>query len=227
MKKILTIVLLLTLMAATYAQKDVTKFLGIPVDGTKSAMIQKLKAKGFTYNSTYDVLEGEFNGSMVNVYIVTNRNKVCRISVCDAHQVNETDIRIRFNTLCRQFSNNPKYVSAASLDDCTISDEEDISYEMSVNSKRYEALYYQVPEKKDSITEKKEIHEYLLSKYSEEQLANPTEELRTKILMDEISYFTSAYCKKSVWFMIGDYHGKYYIAMFYDNEYNRADGEDL
>lgn len=47
MKKFLSVVLMLTLSVAMYAQKDVTKFLGIPVDGTKSAMIQKLKAKGF------------------------------------------------------------------------------------------------------------------------------------------------------------------------------------
>ena len=34
---------------SSYAQeKDVTKFLGIPIDGTKSEMIAKLKGKGFT-----------------------------------------------------------------------------------------------------------------------------------------------------------------------------------
>ena len=52
--------------------KDVTKFLGIPVDGTKLEMINKLKAKGFKispYNK--DVLTGEFNGYDVNVHIVT------------------------------------------------------------------------------------------------------------------------------------------------------------
>lgn len=39
---------------ALYAQdRVVTRFLGIPVDGTKAEMIQKLKAKGFTSNA-YD-----------------------------------------------------------------------------------------------------------------------------------------------------------------------------
>ena len=33
--------------------------------------------------------------------------------------------------------------------------------------------------------------------------------------------------KKSVWFMISESYGKYYIIMFYDNEYIRANGEDL
>lgn len=48
MKNLLTVVMLFVFSTALYAQKDVTKFLGIPVDGTKTAMIQKLKAKGFT-----------------------------------------------------------------------------------------------------------------------------------------------------------------------------------
>ena len=54
-----------------FAQKDVTQFLGIPVDGTKTEMVQKLKAKGFKYNSTYDWLEGEFNGREVVLLIAT------------------------------------------------------------------------------------------------------------------------------------------------------------
>ena len=33
--------------------------------------------------------------------------------------------------------------------------------------------------------------------------------------------------KKPVWFMISKYLNMYYITMFYDNEYNRANGEDL
>ena len=30
-----------------------------------------------------------------------------------------------------------------------------------------------------------------------------------------------------VWFMIVEHAGEYYITMYYDNEYNHADGEDL
>lgn len=32
---------------------------------------------------------------------------------------------------------------------------------------------------------------------------------------------------KPVWFRICESYGKYYIAMYYDNEYNRSHGEDL
>lgn len=54
------------LPVAVFGQNDVTTFLGIPVDGTKTAFIQKLKAKGFITDNIYD-LKGQFNGN--DVYI--------------------------------------------------------------------------------------------------------------------------------------------------------------
>ena len=73
----------LMLTVAAFAQKNVTQFMGIPVDGTKSAMIQKLKAKGFSYNASTDQLSGQFNGRDVTLAIGTNKNKVSRIAVTD------------------------------------------------------------------------------------------------------------------------------------------------
>ena len=72
--------LLMLSISVCAQQKDVTRFLGIPVDGSKSEMIRKLKAKGFESNP-YDegILTGEFNGTMVNVYVLTNNNKVFRL----------------------------------------------------------------------------------------------------------------------------------------------------
>ena len=63
--------------------------------------------------------------------------------VSDAYDINESDIKIRFNNLVRQFENNEKY--SAFLENQTISDSEDISYNMTVNNKRYEAIFYQKP----------------------------------------------------------------------------------
>ena len=56
------------------AQNDVTTFLGIPVDGTKTAFIQKLKAKGFVSCPNYD-LKGRFNGRHDYIDGQTNNNK--------------------------------------------------------------------------------------------------------------------------------------------------------
>jgi len=179
--------MLLIVAGTLRAQTDVTRFLGIPVDGSKTEMIRKLKEKGFRSTSFGgEMLEGEFNGASVYLSVVTNNDKVCRILVMDANSAGERDIQIRFNSLCRQFENNPKYISLE--EDQTIPADEDISYEITVNDKRYEAAFYQKPEIEDDSS--------------------------------------SAYMK-SVWFMIASNFGEYRIFMFYDNEYNRANGEDL
>ena len=224
MKKFLSVVLMLTLSVAMYAQKDVTKFLGIPVDGTKSAMIQKLKAKGFTYNSVTDMLEGEFNGSEVRISVVTNRNKVYRIYVADKYACDEGDIKIRFNNLCRQFENNDKYLGD---NDQTLSDDEDISYEITVNNKRYEAIFFQ---KTDEEQKEKYVRDRLLEKYTAEQLADTSQVMQGKVSCDGL-IFRMGYIKntksKPVWFMINQEYGRYRVLMYYDNEYNKSDGEDL
>ena len=202
-----------------YAQQDVTKFLGIPVDGSKSEMIQKLKAKGYTSSPLdKDVLVGEFNGADVNIHVVTNNNNVYRIMICDVNNIDERAIQIRFNRLCEQFVNNSKY-SSLPLEEYMIPDDEDISYEITVHKKRYEAVFYQ---KTDETFMAKQI-EAAFPQYTKEQLANPSEELRAEI----VNFVTQYISKKAVWFMINERLGKYCITMYYDNEYNNANGEDL
>lgn len=226
MKKTLSLVCAFILSIAAYAQTDVTKFLGIPVDGSKTAMIEKLKAKGFTHErvSGEDVLTGEFNGSEVNIFVVTNNNKVCRIMVCDAHPMDEGSIRIRFNTLCEQFRRNKKYFS---LDDYTIPEDENIGIEMITHNKKYDAVFYQAPEITDSTAIANQLKEKLLRKYTQEQLAAPTEEIKAEIIKASSELAFDLMSKKSVWFRIMNDGLRYYISMFYDNEYNRAQGEDL
>lgn len=231
MKKFLLAVIVLFNSIILFAQKDVTQFLGIPVDGYKQDMITKLKAKGFVSSSfDRDILEGEFNGTDVNVHVVTNNNKVYRIMIADQIPIDETAIKIRFNKLCSQFENNPKYTSLD--EDQTIPYDEDISYEMLVKNKRYEAVFYQLPAA-DVVDSTKIINEYkskLLEKYTEEELENPTEEIEEEASQMALTYMLDLLdmcTKKTVWFIISESYGKYYIAMYYDNVYNQANGEDL
>lgn len=233
MKKALFLLTALMLALSASAQKDVTKFLGIPVDGTKAQMIAKLKAKGFTPSKFRDAdfLEGEFNGSNVHIYIATNNNKVCRIMVCDEKTQDEANIKIRFNKLVDQFKNNKRYLA---LDDYSLSDKENISYEMDINKKNYDAVFYQKPDMKniDTLATREKVRSELLEKYTAEQLENPTEELQKEI-QEEIQNIClklsmDKMTMKPVWFRISKYrYDEYYITMFYDNEYNRANGEDL
>jgi len=220
MKRIFAAVLLICACISIYAQKDVTKFLGIPVDGPKSEVIRKLKAKGFK-TAAEGLLSGIFNGQPVSLSVVSEKGKVCRIAVFDANPVNETEIKIRFNSLCHQFENNGKYLL---LDDFSISDSEDIAFEMSVHNKRYEAVFLQLPERETLETFSK-TRSRIAAKYSSKDWWNPTDDkLMNEILNEEIG---KAVRHKSVWFMINEFYGKYYISMYYDNELNRAQGEDL
>ena len=228
MKRIFLFYIMAIMAISMSAQNDVTTFLGIPVDGLKSEMKQKLVSKGFVPKKvgTNEFLEGEFNGTDVRVFIVTNNNKVYRIMLCDVNTRDEADIKNRFNKLVSQFENNKRYTS---LDKYTLSDEENILYEMTVNKKNYEALFYQVPnkEKVDTLALQKKVRNELLSKYTEAELKNPSEEITKEIKNTAIKIGMEMMFMKPVWFRICESYGEYYITMFYDNEYNPANGEDL
>ena len=139
MKKIIGLFFAVLFSAGLYAQEDVIKFLGIPVDGTKQEMIQKLKSKGFTYNQRLDALEGEFNGEQVSIQVQTRNNKVHRLVLEDKTSRSEGQIKIRFNRLVGQFENNSKYTPYKESQ--TISEAENISHQIIVNDKQYEAVF--------------------------------------------------------------------------------------
>ena len=196
MRKFLTLLAMIAISASVFAQKEVTQFMGIPVDGSPTEMIKKLKAKGFKTDEKFmqpikqglidwdgpEVLTGRFNGERVQVNLGVEQNKVWRIYLSDKNTRDETQIKIRFNTLVRQFENNDKYLY---FYEQTIADDEDISYQMTVNKKRYDAYFVQKGE--DG-------------------------------MVDE---------KRFVWFQISQHSDGYRIDMFYENEYNEADGSDL
>ena len=207
MKKILTLIALLMLVGTMQAQRQVTTFLGIPVDGTKAEMKRKLVVKGFTPKGYGDneYLEGEFNGRDVQLFIVTNHNKVYRIAVADADRVDEANIRIRYNTLIQQFEANDKYETIRAI---PINEDTDISYEMTVKNRTFEAGFIQ---KSHALTTDKSATDKTSSAVS----AESTEQ------QDQDKF------KRVVWFRIMENFGKYGITIFYDNGYNEANGEDL
>lgn len=245
MKKILFLLMAMLLSFSMYAQKNVTTFLGIPVDGTKAVMRQKLISKGFTpfRIGVEECFKGEFNGKNVNIFIVTNNNKVFRLAVLDANTCDEAQIKIRFNNLVSQFENNKRYFS---LGKYTIPDDEHISIEMSVDAKTYYAEYFQRPD--TTILGKKYPHlKELMDRITPEQLdiiqrSWPLTDDAKKVLKESLDSLSDdeksvmlkevvdlllESTKKHVWFRIDNDYGKYSIAMYYDNEYNKANGEDL
>jgi hypothetical protein len=223
LQKIMWFFTLLIFPIASYAQKDVTQFLDIPVDGYKPEMIEKLKSIGFTINrQSADILDGEFNGTNVNIVIGTNNNKVWRIAVLDEHPTDVINIKIRFNNLIQQFANNNRYSEQAdsTIAKYTIPKEEDISYEMTVHKKRYEAVFYQKSLKHDSLINESA---FLITKGT----LNDEEKEKFKNLISETLDESLNSLNKQVWFMIKEDYGEYRIVIFYENEYNKANGRFL
>lgn len=223
MKKIIFILMMLPV--AVFGQNDVTTFLGIPVDGTKTPFIQKLKAKGFVSCPNYD-LKGRFNGRDVYIDVQTNNNKVCRVVVEDQQYQNDVDIAIRFNTLLRQFRSNEKYMEFPVPNEM-IEDGTDMYYEIRVKNKRFQASFYQKPNNIDPDDKAKaqalqDKIEKMKENGSESTFSSFTE------VLGDLSGLYEKYLKyKLVWFMIDEQFGKYKIALFYENGHNMANGEDL
>jgi hypothetical protein len=70
--------------------------------------------------------------------------------------------------------------------------------------------------------------ELLTQQFTEEELeAKSEEEIMFEIRKISEKLVIELLDSKSVWFTIHEYLGEYYISMYYDNNYNRANGEDL
>ena len=203
-------------------KSDVTTFLGIPVDGTVSSMKQKLIAKGFKQDS--NILSGQFNGQDVYLSIVANKGKVWSVSVINKTPVSEAQIRLQFNALVRQFKNSAKYDNVEEYNP-TIDESEDINYEMSMNHKEYEANFYQKSRiEGDSIKWKEQFKLSYLKEYPNVSLKDI--EAGCKVIFELGKLIGKS--SKHVWFTIlRNHYDSYNIVIFYDNEYNKPNGEDL
>lgn len=137
-KTLLIIILALFSLVALGQNGGPLKFLGIPIDGPSAQFETKLKAKGFRYNSITEGYKGQFNGRSVDVFVHTNHDIVDRVYVAFP-LTSEEDIRNEFNRLLKQFNDTGKYLDLSFNEE--IPDEEDISYEMTVNNKRYQASF--------------------------------------------------------------------------------------
>ena len=139
MKKTLLITLLiLAFSAVCFGQgSGPLKFLGIPVDGTEEEFAVKLMEKGFT-EGFFSGYYGQFNGEHVKVSIHTNHNLVDRVMV-SFPTASEHEIGLEYNRLLSQFRSIGKYLELAV--NKVIPKDEDISYNITVKNKRYQACF--------------------------------------------------------------------------------------
>ena len=241
MKRLLSFIIGILIMCSTvFGQSEGTlKFLGIPVDGSKSEMVAALKSKGFRYDSNSGFLVGDFNGRESHIGIVENHGKVYRVVVFDADTYDAGEIRIRFNNLIHQFENNGKYFYIFPND--IIPEDEDISYEISVNNKQYSAEFIYNPlygndELRDRlINETIEEEKLGLEKIKDEKTEGgitygefySDKDNYNQLISSLVGLKIIQMSNSSVWFKIFEHYGKYYIGIYYDNLINKPNGEDL
>ena len=202
---------------------DVTSFLGIPVDGARKDMIDNIKRKGFSTIrfGGKRMLKGLFNGSDVYIDLHIRSGKVFRVAVFDVTPSDGHIILSRYNELCRYFGNSPEYMS---LSDDSISEDEDIEHEISINKKEYQAVFYQAPyeDKVGWCT----IRAMILKKISGDLDRLTETELRSEFDRTYAINKLKAMCRKPVWFtIVEDTNGLYRIAIFYENVDNSIDTE--
>ena len=236
MKRVLTILFLVITTVTVFAQsaKDNTlKFLGHPVDGSKSQMQTHLRKKGFKQDFYSKSYKGKFNGKQVDVYISTNNNIVDRVYVSFPETRSESTIINEYNILLGQFKNNSKYIEI--INNQEIPENENLSQEMTINNKRYDASFYLKPQI-DSLA----LQQEFLSQLTEEEIEIlNTMDLnnlnfnndRERGLFIRLALFIGENERKNltgnVWFTIHENYGKYNIGLYYDNLNNRPNGEDL
>ena len=240
MKRLLSFIIGILIMCSTvFGQSEGTlKFLGIPVDGSKSEMVAALKDKGFRYDSNSGFLVGDFNGRESHIWVVENHGKVYRVVVFDANTSDEGQIRIRFNNLIHQFENsNDKYYYT--VPNNPIPEDEDISYEISVNNKQYSAEFIYNPlygndELRDRLINEV-IEELGLEKIKDEKTAGgitygefySDKDKYNQLISSLVGLKIIQMSNSSVWFTICNHYGEYFIGIYYDNLINKPNGEDL
>lgn len=166
MKRLITILSLLLCFVVANAQGGSLKFLGIPIDGSEARFASQLKGKGFRYDALYECYKGQFNGKNVDVFLHTNHNVVDRVYVSFPY-TSEEGIRVEYNTLLAQFKENVKYADLVL--NKQIPEEDDISYEMSVHNKRYQASFCYFDPDRDPTSFMETLVDRLSDFFSEDQ----------------------------------------------------------
>ena len=239
MKRLITILALIVFSFTLSAQNNAEgtiKFLGIPVDGSKEEMISQLKEKGFSYNSYFEELTGEFNGMDVALYIRTHHGQVDRVCVVFP-SLKERQVIREYNSLLSQFQANEKYIEI--IPNSRIPETENISYEMSVHNKTYGSRFSYISPDLFTKEEALEMRKMLngISKMPREEMQNAAQALadslenamsevgieQTLLTLNRIQSIISG----SVWFTIHEDGSQYQLVLYYDNLNNHPHGEDL
>lgn len=231
MKRLLSMAFFMLTFAFTTAYgAQITRFLGIPVDGSKADMIENLKQKGYTYHDAEDYFTGYYFGSPVYIFLQTVKGKVSRVVVYDIPQRNEQEIKARFNMVYDKFSNSSRYIPHQKKN-ARISDKEVISDQMR-HHKLYKAVFKQIKEKAlnpENIVKASMVPQGATTIDAEilnDDYYERSRRIHARALAHinkHVAHDTEGH-ENQVWFSISERFGKYALILFYDNIPNLLDG---
>ena len=227
-KKVFVLLVAIVMSAGIVAENYPTKFLGIPIDGTKQEMIRHIQSKGFVYNRQLDCLTGVLNGEKVVIALRTYNGRVCQVMVGELQTYSVKQIKVKFNNLMKQFNEHPNYISAT-LDQTYIDKREKVSREISKNGKKYAAYYMQITHDLDTTIWMKDmdkIAQNVVAQLADRDSISEHEKDLAGTYIEQKA-MRQQYLHNIVWFQILEKQGKYSIALYYDNLYNQPLGSNL
>lgn len=198
------------------SQDDPTTFLGIPIEGTRRNMEQRLLEAGFVLMDD-NSFAGVYNDEPVVIIIHTYNRKVCRLEVRESGEgMDENTAKARFNSLVRMYLEDKDYISLPG--NHNIPDNESVMEGLRFKNKLYQAVFAQRPlaasfsqnEAKAAALVKR-LRKFLLQQSKKEDI--------TRMLADCES-FQRGFMNKAVWLTIVEterFSGRYHVITYYEN----------
>lgn len=145
MKRILLLFFVVLFICDCIAQREVTEFMDIPVDGPIHEMKANLLKKGFVPAETLgnNIMTGEFNGRNVMLSIEGHKGQTYSVNVM-IHVSGVENAKVLANLFYMQLSQSCKYLSAKGIKDSFIADDEGGDRNIFLNDKAYYETFYQV-----------------------------------------------------------------------------------
>lgn len=201
-------------------------FLGVPVDGTKSDIINALTSKGFAYDMDEDGMFGEFMGESAFVHLSENKaGKVCRLMVYFHTKESAKENIEVYNKLINRFN-------ADSTTYWSFYEEELLAENANLDSLLNigENIWadYLLSQQIDTAAYLKNVFATMLSKYTPEQIKNPTEEQRLEtvaIMQTEVSKLHNGRVF-IILFKDEDEGGKFCVCIYFYNQKNEDPEEE-
>ncbi len=219
---------LLFLAVPGLAQRQVTTFQGVPVDGTREEMAGKLAERGFVpAQGAQGVLRGPFMGGEVDLDIEEAGGRVWRVTLRDVAPGDPSLARERFNALCSRFASDSAYYEGGRAH--PIPDGEDIARGME-DGKVYSAGFHQLPEGVSpgdfiaGVTERALVECGKI--FTLEEILAGGEEVATAMRRLALEQLEDLF-NRSAWLVIERDADGYRVVTRFDNGYNSPTGADI